>query len=229
MQKQGSFKSGRGLLDPTVPLDIAARSQRQRIIDAMVEICAEKTFTAATIADIVGRASVSRTTFYKHFDDKRACFDAALDNCVAQLREAAVTAPSAADTPPQAVRKATAAILELLAAQPALAQVALGEAVSVDPAVVVRYREMVVPALENCWTAAGEEMRGSSDPRLAFGRVQILLFEQISAGKVKRLPALLPEVVYIAVLPFAGHEEALRQARLTSDGQTDTTTAARDR
>ncbi|HSK49398.1 MAG TPA: TetR/AcrR family transcriptional regulator [Solirubrobacterales bacterium] len=191
----------------------------------MVEICAEKTFSATTIADIVGRANISRTTFYKHFADKRACFDAALEDCIDRLREVAVAARAPTDTPPQAVRKATAAILELLAARPDLAQVALGEAVSVDPAVVARYREMVIPALEGCWTAAGEEMRGSSDPRIAFGRVQILLFEQISAGKAKRLPALLPEIVYIAVLPFAGHEEALRQARLTSEGQADPATA----
>lgn len=225
MQKQRSSKSASEVLGTTVPLDIAARSQRQRIIAAMVEICAEKTFSATTIADIVGRANISRTTFYKHFADKRACFDAALEDCIDRLREVAVAARAPTDTPPQAVRKATAAILELLAARPDLAQVALGEAVSVDPAVVARYREMVIPALEGCWTAAGEEMRGSSDPRIAFGRVQILLFEQISAGKAKRLPALLPEIVYIAVLPFAGHEEALRQARLTSEGQADPATA----
>ena len=30
----------------------------------------------------------------------------------------------------------------------------------------------------------------------------------------RALPELLPEIVYLALLPFAGHEEALRQARL---------------
>lgn len=229
MQKQRGSKSAEEVLLSTVPPDVAARSQRRRIVTAMVAICAEKTFSAATIADIVGRANVSRTTFYKHFTDKRACFDAALEDCIGQLREAAVKAHTPADTPPQAVRKATAAILELLAARPNLAQVALGEAVSVDPAVVALYREMVIPALEGCWTAAGEEIRGSSDPRIAFGRVQILLFEQISAGRAEQLPALLPEIVYIAVLPFAGHEEALRQARLTSEGEIDAATAVRGR
>lgn len=229
MQKQGSLKSGRGLLDPTVPLDIATRSQRQRIVEAMVENCAEKTFAATTIADIVGRAGISRTTFYKHFDDKKGCFDAALDDCVEQLRVAAVAAHTPADTPPQTVRKATAAVLRLLAAKPALAQVVLGEAVSVDPAVVERYRRLIVPVVEGCWRDAGEEMRGSSDPRLAFDRVQVLLFAQLGAGNVKRLPELLPEIVYIAILPFAGHDEALRQARLTSSSQADAIAAAGDR
>jgi AcrR family transcriptional regulator len=219
MQKQTGFKSGRGVLDPSLPLDIGARSQRHRIIEAMIEICAEKTFAGTTIADIVGAASISRTTFYKHFDDKRACFDAAVEACIDELREAAETAYDRADAPAETVRKATAAILELLAAKPALAQVALGEAIAVNAAATERYQEWVIPALEGCWTAADEEIRGESDPRVAFGRIQLLILDQLLAGRVKKLPALLPEVVYIAILPFAGHEEALRQARLIAAGE----------
>ena len=41
---------------------------------------------------------------------------------------------SPADPPAEAVRKAVAAILELMAAKPALAQLLMGEAVSVEPA-----------------------------------------------------------------------------------------------
>lgn len=216
MQKQGSFDSDRGVLDPTVPLDIGARSQRERIVEAMIEICAEKSFAAATIADIVGRASISRTTFYKHFVDKRACFDATLDLCVNELRSVAGSSHDPADPPAEAVRKGTVAVLELLAAKPALAQVALGEAVTVDPAIVERYRDLLLPALEGRWLSAGESLRGSSDPRIAFGRLQILFFDQLAGGRVKQLPELRPEIVYIAVLPFAGHEEALRQARLAA-------------
>jgi AcrR family transcriptional regulator len=51
----------RSVLDPTVPLDVGVLSQRQRIIDAMIESCAEKTYPATTIADIVRRAGISQT------------------------------------------------------------------------------------------------------------------------------------------------------------------------
>jgi AcrR family transcriptional regulator len=186
----------------------------------MIEICAEKTFAGTTIADIVGAASISRTTFYKHFDDKRACFDAAVETCISELHEAAEAAYDPADAPAEAVRKATVAILGLLAAKPALAQVAVGEAMAVDPSAAERYQEWVVPTLERCWAASGEKIRGESDPRVAFGRVQLLIFDQLLAGRVKKLPALLPEVVYIVILPFAGHDEALRQARLIAAGET---------
>ena len=99
-----------GVLDPTIPPDISERTQRRRIIDAMVESCAEKTYAATTIADIVSRASISRTTFYKRFADKRACFDAALDSCIEELRAAAPRRTTRSDPPAEAVRKAAAAI-----------------------------------------------------------------------------------------------------------------------
>jgi AcrR family transcriptional regulator len=219
MQKQTGFNSGRGVLDPSLPLDIGARSQRQRIVEAMIDICAEKTFVQTTIADIVGSAAISRTTFYKHFADKRACFEAALDACLEELLATASAAQASTDAPPEAVCKATEAILELLTRKPALAKITLGEAVVLDPASADRYRDLVIPALEQCWLSNGEGLKGGSDPRAAFGRIQVLILDQLAADRVEQLPDLLPEIIYIATLPFAGHEEALRQARMAASGE----------
>ncbi len=207
------------VLEPTLPIDIGALSQRRRIIDAMIESCAEKTYAATTIADLVSRASISRTTFYKRFADKRECFDAALDCCVEELRTAAAAAHSPLDDPAEATRKATVATLELMAAKPALAQLVTGEGVSVEPAVIKRYRKILIPAIEGLWDGAGEPLRLHSDPRLAFGRAQILIFDLVATGRAGELPDLLPDLVYIALLPFAGHEVAIDQARLAG-GQT---------
>jgi AcrR family transcriptional regulator len=207
----------RSVLDPTIPLDVGALSQRQRIVDAMIESCAEKTYSGTTIADIVSRASISRTTFYKRFADKRECFDAALEYCIEVLQTVAASSHSLTDSPPEAVRKAATAILKLMAERPALAHLVMGEAVSVEPAVTGRYRRILIPALERLWDSAGEPRHSHSDPRLAFGRAQVLIFDQIAAGKTGDLPNLLPEIVYISLLPFAGHDEAVTQARLASD------------
>lgn len=202
-----------GVLDPTLPIDIGEQSQRQRIVAAMIESCAEKTYAATTIADIVRRASISRTTFYKRFANKRACFDAAVDSCIEALRIAAANAHTADDTPCEAVRKAAAAMLGLMAARPPVAQLVTGDAVTVEPAVVHRYRRLLIPALEKLWDDSGETRLSRTDPGLAFGRAEVLIFSQIAAGRTARLPELLPEIVYIALLPFAGHEEATKQAR----------------
>lgn len=200
-----------GVLEPTIPADIGERSQRQRIIEAMIESCAEKTYAATTIADIVKRASISRTTFYKRFPNKRACFDAALDHCIGELRDAAAESRKPTAPLAETVRRAVTAILARMTAQPALAQLAMGDAVSLEPAVVRGYRAQVIPALEGLW----DDGELHSDPQLAFGRAQVLIFGQIAAGRTEDLMELLPELVYLALLPFAGHEEAALEAGVT--------------
>jgi hypothetical protein len=102
-----------------------------------------------------------------------------------------------------------------MAAKPAMAQLVMSDAITVEPAIVERYRSLVIPALEELWEKAGEARRpGAADPLLAFGRAQVLIFNQIAAGRTAELPDLLPEIVYIAVLPFAGHDGATKQAEL---------------
>jgi hypothetical protein len=103
-------------------------------------------------------------------------------------------------------------VLELLAARPELAHLMVGEAVAVEPAVVERYRDLVVPAVAALW-GEGEREVAHLDPWLAFGRAQLLIFALVTAGEAERLPQLLPEVVYLAVAPFAGHDAALTEAR----------------
>ncbi|HKZ14268.1 MAG TPA: TetR family transcriptional regulator [Solirubrobacterales bacterium] len=183
----------------------------------MIACCAEKTYAGTTIADLVRRGSVSRTTFYKLFNDKRDCFDAAATLCVERLAATLATAAAGCDSPAEATRRATAAGLELLAAEPGLTLVLSGDVLGVDPTCVDRYGRMLVPTLERMWAQADGPRRRHSSPGLAFGRAQLLIFHEVAAGRAERLPALAPNIVYLAIAPFAGHEEALRQARLAKD------------
>lgn len=221
MQRKTS-ETASSALTPTTPPDVGERSQRRRIVEAMIASCAEKTYAATTISDIVARARISRTTFYKRFADKRACFGASLEHCIDELRSTAAAAHSPANPPAEAVRKATAAMLARMAERPEMGQLLTGDAVAVEPVVVDRYRRLVIAAVKALWD--GEAPRGPvhTDPRLALGRAQLLIFNKIAAGRSPELPSLLPEIVYLAVAPFDGHSEALRQARLAEEA------AARD-
>jgi len=216
MQKRSSSEIASNVLAPTLPPDIGELSQRERIVRAMIASCAAKTYAATTITDIVAGARISRTTFYKRFPDKRACFDAALDACIDEVRATSAASWSPEEPPAQAVRRATVAVLDLMADKPDLAQLLTGDAHSVEPAVLRRYRKLLIPALENLWAAAGEIPQPHIDPRLAFGRAQVLIFDQVAAGRADRLRDLQPELVYLAVAPFGGHQEALRQSGLVA-------------
>jgi AcrR family transcriptional regulator len=215
MRQKSESASERGVLTPAVPWDIGHRSQRQRILKAMATSCAEKSFSATTIADIVGHASISRATFYKHFANKRECFDATAESFLDELRDAAAEVHSSEDSPTEAVRNGAESVLEHLAAKPAYANLLVVEAPTVDSQIVRDNREIVVQSLESLLKSNGRTLRAGADPGIAFGRAKLLVADYVAAGKVKQLPSILPEIVYITLLPYLGQEGALAEAGIT--------------
>jgi len=75
--RKRKLRPGRG-----TPRQEAERNQRERLFAAMVATVAEKGYEATTVADLVKLSGVSRSAFYKHFDDKQACFLAAIEAMV---------------------------------------------------------------------------------------------------------------------------------------------------
>jgi AcrR family transcriptional regulator len=54
-------------------------SQRERILDAILDVVGEHGYAAATVADVTTAAGISRTTFYEQFRNKQAAFLSAYD------------------------------------------------------------------------------------------------------------------------------------------------------
>jgi AcrR family transcriptional regulator len=214
MREEFVSASEPGVLTPSVPRDIGARSQRQRILESTARSCEEKTFSTTTIADIVGHASISRATFYKHFTNKRECFYAAAEDFLVELQDAAAEAHAEDDSHVDAIRSLIGAVLKRLAAKPAQANLLLVEATIVDPEIVRRCRDLVIDGIRAQPLSEGRMEPGGADPEIAFGRAKVLVADYLVAGRVEELPSLLPELVYVALLPFAGQEMALEQARI---------------
>ena len=126
------------------------------------------------------------------------------------------------------MRKAAAAILELMAAKPALAQLAdrrSGRRSS--RRVVARYREILIPALEGLWDRAGEPRAAHTDPApgLRPGPGADLQPDRRRPHRASSRTCC-PTSSTSRLLPFAGHEEALEQARLAADDDTPTARSA---
>ena len=77
--------------------DETARGQRARLLRAMSDVVAEKGYAAATVADVVRAAGVSRTTFYEQFRSKEDCFVEAYRHGVDLLIDAVRAAVRATD------------------------------------------------------------------------------------------------------------------------------------
>ena len=211
--EQEQLPSGRADL----PEPLIAHSQRERILTGMAEACAAKGFNAATIADIVEAAGVSRATFYELFKDKEDCLQASMELSLADAMGRIVEIYSPDKPWATMVRDATATFLELLATRPDFARMALIEA----PAAGGRSYEMyasgkrVLQALLDRGRNDPIEEQGipSSAGRGALAAAESLIVGQILAGNTERLPELLPDIVYIVTIPYLGQDEALRQSR----------------
>ncbi|HVY97267.1 MAG TPA: TetR/AcrR family transcriptional regulator [Solirubrobacterales bacterium] len=228
---QQQAKSGRGDDDlgglihrehlPSGRADLAepvlAHSQRERILNAMAKACATKGFGATTIADIVEPAGVSRATFYELFKDKEDCLQASMELSLADAMGRIVEVYSPDKPWATMVRDAARTFLELLAARPDFARMALIEA----PVAGGRSPEMYASA-KRVLQALLDRGRGdpleeeaipSSAGRGALAAAEQLIVGQILAGNTERLPELLPDIVYIITIPYLGQDEALRQSR----------------
>jgi AcrR family transcriptional regulator len=71
-----------------IPADVVARIQRERIVAAIAEACAERGYAETSVADVAKRAGVSSATFYQQFADRRDCLLAAHRELLERLLEA---------------------------------------------------------------------------------------------------------------------------------------------
>jgi AcrR family transcriptional regulator len=191
---------------------VVARSQRERLLDAAVDVIAEKGYAATTIADLTKEAGISRTTFYEMFPDKEACFLAAYDAAADVLARRVASAFESKEGWPARARAGLEALLESLAAEPAPARLALVDVGAAGPAAQRRYRaalQRMTPLLDEGRDFAPE---GRSLPantsRMAIGAIMGLIVDEIEAGRTERLPGLLPEVLFATLSPYLGPEAA---------------------
>jgi hypothetical protein len=115
------------------------------------------------------------------------------------------------------VRDAAASFLELLASRPAFARMALVEAPASGERAFELYAsgKRVLQALLDRGRddPVEEEAIPSSASRAALAAAESLIVGQILAGNTERLPELLPDILYIATIPYLGQDEALRLSR----------------
>jgi AcrR family transcriptional regulator len=195
-------------------------SQRGRMLTAISEAVAQKGYAATTVADVVGRAGVSRKTFYEHFSDKEECFIAAWDTGVALLIDAVTRATLEAEGDwKDRLHAGVRAYLETLVSVPAFAQTFLIEVLAAGPRALDRRAEVHVRFAELLRTLHERQREVAPElPELpdevfeaTVAAVEGLVAERVRQGKIEELPQLEPVITYIQVAFLAGHDRAARE------------------
>jgi AcrR family transcriptional regulator len=202
--------------------DLLAVSDRDRILQAMAECCAERGYAATALEHVLERAEVSRDSFDSHFSDKEDCATAAFNKLVSEAMLTIST--TSADDLSASERRAVEvkALLELITARPAFVRLALidarqGGTQQMHQAYESAARVLALMMERGQWDESGQRP-ASSLARASLGGVEALVRRELSAGRAESLPSVLESFVYAALVPFVGQREALRQAREATDG-----------
>jgi len=190
------------------------RSQRERLLEAMVRVAAAKGYEATTVSDVIEMAGVSRATFYEMFEDKESCFleayDAVIDVLIAHVTSGF---EAAADEPwPERIAAGLRALVELLAAEADIARMAMVEVTAAGDDARGRYRAALArftPFLEEGRTYSGQGDELPPDTaRFAVGGATSMIFDEIRAGRGPDLERILPDLVFAVLMPYLGSEAA---------------------
>src|SRR6202012_418937 len=94
-----------------VPMARWEPNARERLVRAAVELFAEQGYDATTVSEIAERAGgLTKTTFFRHFPDKREVLFAAGEEAHSRLMADAIAAAPDPATPLQAVAAALDAV-----------------------------------------------------------------------------------------------------------------------
>ncbi len=197
--------------------DAVAESQRERLLNGVVEAVAEHGYNSTTIAQLIEASAVSRRTFYEHFTGKEECALAAYELIAAHIRDGLREA-EAQTVWSDRVRAELATMLGIFAADPTVARFVLLESLAAGGELAARHRASL-----RCF---GELLRPDSPPpndalaeareQALVGGISTLVVRRLKAGEAGNLEDLLPDLHELVLTSYLGRTEAQRLARTSA-------------
>lgn len=196
----------------TLPSDLVKAVQRERLLAAMIEVVTEVGYNTLTVQNVLTRAGISRPTFYEQFEDKEDCFLAAFDAAAGRMSEhIEATVAEAAPGWRAQLRAGIAGLLRFIDDEPAEARTVIVEARASSPAGLQR-RDGLLDRFATCIDTLVREDLDETPSAIAaagvVGGIESVLYSRMQKGDTENLDALLPSLMYFAVLAYAGRETA---------------------
>lgn len=196
----------------TLPPDLVRAVQRERLLAAMIRTVTEVGYKSLTVQDVLGRAGISRPTFYEQFADKEDCFLAAFDASATQVKERLGAA--VADAGPgwrEQLRAGIAELLQFITEEPEASRAVIVEARASTPS-GLRRRDELLDHFASCIDALVREDLDEAPSAIAaagvVGGIESILYARLQKEETDDLEALLPSLMYFAVLAYAGQSAA---------------------
>jgi AcrR family transcriptional regulator len=189
---------------------------RERILQAMADCCAELGYAGTTVEAVVEQAGVDPRSFESHFAGKEDCALAALNKIVSETLARISMTNSEGVGAVERRKYEGKAILELMAARPSFARLGFIESRQGGTERMHGAYESGVRVLALMMERLGGAEGSALTARAALGGAEAVIRRELAADRAAALPQLLPDFVYAVLVPFVGQGEALRQAKLAA-------------
>lgn len=189
-----------------IPRPVVQKIQRDRLMRAMAKTVAEYGYQETTVRRLLGRAGLSRRTYYELFEDKEECFLAAYDEVVNHVLELVGDAYASGESPEERISRGLRAFLQFCSDEPDIARMCIVEVLAAGAAARAR-RADTMERLASQMEGALQELRGDEKlSKLAaqglIGGVHELIYTPIDHGEVQDLPDLADQIVATQVTPL---------------------------
>jgi AcrR family transcriptional regulator len=177
----------------------------------MLDAVGAEGYEATSVRSVLGRTGLYRQAFYDDFEDKADCYLQALDAGIARVEALIGTATRAERGWPAQVRAGLLALLDFLEAEPNVGRALI---VEVHPAggPAREKRAAAMRKAAHCLDRARLEVGSREAPAIAseavVAGIVAVLHSRLASRRDTGFKQLLPELMYVAVLPYFGPEAA---------------------
>lgn len=189
--------------------------QRARIVNATLDVAAERGAANMSVAHVVERAGVSRRTFYEIFTDREDCLLAAFTDAVRHASECVLPACEGEKAWREKIRASLVALLSFFDEQPLMARLLVVESLAGGPATQQARAEIVIALTSLIEQGRAESKAPSMTPPLTgegiVGGVLAVLHSRLAAKSNESLVELTNPLMNMIVLPYLGAAVARRE------------------
>jgi AcrR family transcriptional regulator len=195
---------------------VVTRSHHTRIIAATADATMAKGYAAATVADIVAHAGVSREVFYEHFTDKEHAFLEAQQHPTQHILDRCAEAYFTPKEWPQRLWSHLEMLVRLIVENPAISHLRLVECYAAGPAAIRRAEEITRAFnifLQEGYSYVGPPRKPRVFADAITGAIYEVIRQHVAAGELVELYERVPQLTYIGLAPFTGADAAARLVR----------------
>ena len=198
----------------------ASSSERARLIEALIEVAAERGYADTTIEMVFTRAGLDRPAFDRHFRGKYDGFLTAWQEINEECMESVMRAYESERDWPDRLRAVAQTVIGSLRDEPSRASFAV-EVLAAGDAARAR-RDMTMRVIASLIDAGRKEMEDpESVPHTTAealaGSAYGQLYAKVVRGDTEDLLGLVPQLMSAAVMPYLGVEAALEELNRSSN------------